>query len=62
MYLQKVTSRKYCVKKLVFAGILKINDENSRIRIQDPEHWLEVTKPCLSLIAADWSSLNNGMV
>jgi hypothetical protein len=37
MYLQKVTSRKNCVKKLVFAGILKVNDENSRIRIQDPD-------------------------
>jgi hypothetical protein len=36
MYLQKVTSRKNCVKKFVFAGILKVNDENSRIRIQDP--------------------------
>jgi hypothetical protein len=30
MYLQKVISRKNCV-----AGILKVNDENSRIRIQD---------------------------
>jgi hypothetical protein len=37
MYLQKITSRKNCVKKLVFAGILKVNDENSRIRIQDPD-------------------------
>jgi hypothetical protein len=41
MYLQKVTSRKNCVKKLVFAGILKVNGENGRIqdpgsRIQDP--------------------------
>ncbi len=25
------------LKKFVFAGILKINDENSRIRIQDPD-------------------------
>jgi hypothetical protein len=33
MYLQKVISRKNCV---VFAGILKVSDENSRIRIQDP--------------------------
>jgi hypothetical protein len=33
MYLQKVTSRKNCVKKLVFAGILKANDENT----QDPD-------------------------
>ncbi len=30
LYLQKVLSR---IKKLVFAGILKVNDENSRIRI-----------------------------
>jgi hypothetical protein len=37
MYLQKVTSRKNCVKKLVFCGILKVNDENSRIQIQDPD-------------------------
>jgi hypothetical protein len=37
MYLQKVTSRKNCVKKLFFPGILKVNDENSRIRIQDPD-------------------------
>jgi hypothetical protein len=37
MYLQKVISRKNCVKKLVFAGCLKVNDENSRIRIQDPD-------------------------
>jgi hypothetical protein len=38
MYLQKVTSRKNCVKKnSFFAGILKVNDENSRIRIQDPD-------------------------
>jgi hypothetical protein len=37
MDLQKVTNSKNCVKKLVFAGILKVNDENSRIRIQDPD-------------------------
>jgi hypothetical protein len=37
MYLQKVIRRKNCVKKLVFADILKVNDENSRIRIQDPD-------------------------
>jgi hypothetical protein len=37
MYLQKVTSRKNCVKKFVFCGILKVNDENIRIRIQDPD-------------------------
>ncbi len=37
MYLQKVTSRKNCVRKLEFAGILKVNDKNSRIRIQDPD-------------------------
>jgi hypothetical protein len=33
MYLQKVTSRKNCVKKLFFAGILKANEENT----QDPD-------------------------
>jgi hypothetical protein len=32
-----VLSRKNYVKKLVFAGILKVNDENSKIRIQDPD-------------------------
>jgi hypothetical protein len=37
MYLQKVTSRKNCVKNLFFAGILKVSDENSRIRNQDPD-------------------------
>jgi hypothetical protein len=40
MHLQKVISRKNCVKKLVFAGILKVNDENSRIRIQYSEAWI----------------------
>jgi hypothetical protein len=35
MYLQKVIRRKNCVKNKFFAGILKVNDENSRIRIQD---------------------------
>jgi hypothetical protein len=29
--------QKNCVKKLVFAGILKVSDENRRIRIQDPD-------------------------
>ena len=37
MYLQKVISRKNCVKNKFFAGILKVNDENSRIRIQVPD-------------------------
>jgi hypothetical protein len=37
MYLQNVISRKNCVKNSFFAGILKVNDENSRIRIQDPD-------------------------
>jgi hypothetical protein len=36
MYLQKVTIRKIVLKNLFFAGTLKVNDENSRIRIQDP--------------------------
>jgi hypothetical protein len=42
MYLQKVTSRKKCVKKLIFAGILKFNDENIRIRIRiyQSEAWI----------------------
>ncbi len=30
-------SRKNCVKKLLLAGILEVNDENSKIRIQDPD-------------------------
>jgi hypothetical protein len=33
MYLQKVMSGKNCVKIQFFAGIFKVNDENSRIRI-----------------------------
>jgi hypothetical protein len=37
MYLQKVITRKNCVKNNFFAGILKVNDENRRIRIQDPD-------------------------
>jgi hypothetical protein len=37
MYLQKVISRKNCVKNYFFAGILKVYDENSRILIQDPD-------------------------
>jgi hypothetical protein len=37
MYLQKVISRKNKNKKLFFVGTLKVYDENSRIRIQDPD-------------------------
>ncbi len=37
MYLQKVISRKNKIKNLFFVGILKVYDENSRIRIQDPD-------------------------
>ncbi len=37
MYRQKVISRKNCVKNFFFARIMKVNDENSRIRIQDPD-------------------------
>jgi hypothetical protein len=37
MYLQKVISGKNCVKNYFFAGILKVYDEKSRIRIQDPD-------------------------
>ncbi len=29
--------KKLCTKNLFFAGILKVNDENSRIWIQDPD-------------------------
>jgi hypothetical protein len=50
----KSNNQKNCVKNYFFAGILKVNDENSRIRIRihfsedpdppqnfmDPEHWL----------------------
>jgi hypothetical protein len=36
MYLQKVISRKICVKNKFFGSILKVNDD-SRIRIQDPD-------------------------
>jgi hypothetical protein len=35
MYLQKLTKQKI-ILKIIFFGILKVNDENSRIRIQDP--------------------------
>jgi hypothetical protein len=37
MYLQKVISRKIVLKNYFFAGILKVNDENSRIRILDSD-------------------------
>jgi hypothetical protein len=40
MYLQKVTSRKIVLKNLFNAGILKVNDENSRIRIHLSEAWI----------------------
>jgi hypothetical protein len=33
----KSNKQKKKCKKLVFAGILKVNDENIRIRIQDPD-------------------------
>jgi hypothetical protein len=33
MYLQKVIAEKIVLKICFFAGILKVNDENSRIRI-----------------------------
>jgi hypothetical protein len=46
----KNNKHKNFIKKLVFVGLLKVNDENSRIRIRsrihtnvkDPEHWREV--------------------
>jgi hypothetical protein len=34
IYLQKVIRRKTFFFKLVFVGVLKVNDENSRIRIR----------------------------
>jgi hypothetical protein len=34
MFLQKVISRKTGVLKLVFVGVSKVNNENSRIRIR----------------------------
>jgi hypothetical protein len=37
MYLQTVISRKNVSTKIVFVGILKVNDEKSRIRIQDSD-------------------------
>jgi hypothetical protein len=37
MYLQKVISRKNCIKNKFLAGIMKVNDENGRIRSQDPD-------------------------
>jgi hypothetical protein len=37
MYLQKLISRKIFSNKFVLCCILKVNDENSRIRIQDPD-------------------------
>ncbi len=40
MDLQKVISRKNCVKNQFLAGILKVNDENSRIRIHQSEAWI----------------------
>ncbi len=45
MYLQKVISRKNCVKNYFFAGILKVNDENSRIRIKDPGSGSRIQDP-----------------
>jgi hypothetical protein len=34
MYLQKVISRNTFLNKFVFVGILKVNDENSKITIR----------------------------
>ncbi len=39
LYLQKVISRQLS-KKLFLIGILKVNDENSRIRIHQSEAWI----------------------
>ncbi len=42
MYLQKVISRKTIFLNKFFVGVLKVNDENSRIRIRIPqlETWI----------------------
>ncbi len=45
MKLQKVISRRNCVKKFVLAGILKVNDENSRTRIRDPDPLVRCMDP-----------------
>ncbi len=37
MYFKKVISRKYCVRNISFCFILKVDDVNIRIRIQDPD-------------------------
>jgi hypothetical protein len=37
MYLQKVISRKTFLEICFLFGILKVDDENSRVRIQDPD-------------------------
>jgi hypothetical protein len=37
MYLKKVLSRKNCIKKIFFPGIFKVNAENRRILIKDPD-------------------------
>jgi hypothetical protein len=37
MYLQKVISRKTFLKKLVFVGVLKVTEENRRIRDPQPK-------------------------
>jgi hypothetical protein len=54
MYLQKVISRKNFVKNLFFAGILKVNDEKSRIRIRIRIHpkmsWIRNTDRNVSSI------------
>ncbi len=43
MLLQKVISRKIVLKNLFFAGILKVIDENSRIRIHPKMSWIRNT-------------------
>jgi hypothetical protein len=40
MHLQKVISRKSGLKKIVFVGVLKVNDKNRRIRIHYSEAWI----------------------
>ncbi len=40
MYLLKSNKQKNCIKNYFFVGVLKVNDENSRIRIHLSETWI----------------------
>jgi hypothetical protein len=41
--------KKIVLKNLVFAGILMVNDENSRIRIQDPDPLVRGMDPLIQI-------------